>query len=319
MRALILLSGFLLLFISFSAFGQAEDSTYIDNYRKDNDVEISNLYNSLRLHFNTKGKDANTLNFFTNNGLFSGIYLNYKWLILGYGINVPFTSRDNSVKGFKSYRLHVNSYFHGWGISGGGDVYKGLLSQTYKGIYTPVDGVKYTSIYADLFRVGNPSRYSYKAAQYLGQRQLKSCGSFLYHVRPYYYSLGLQTSPSPASDSIQSFINGNPRWLSLITSLGYGYNQVWEDGKWIVSPRIEAGLGGLYQFGIEKKVRASAFFRTALSAGYSTENIYTYFSAETVDATNFFASTILSDDKLRLSFTVGYRLPSFSKRILGIL
>ncbi len=319
MRALLLLLYFFFLSISFSAFSQQEDSNYIADYSKGNNVELSNLYNSLRLHFITKGKDASTFDFFNNNGLFSGIYLNYKWLSVGYGINVPFTSRDNSVKGFKSYRLHFNSYFHGWGVAGGGDVYKGLLSQIYKGAYTPIEGVKYTNIYADFFWVGNPYRYSYKAAQDLGQQQLQNCGSFVYHIRPYYYALGLQTSPSSGSDSIQNFINGSPRWLSLITSVGYGYNFIWNKGQWIICPRIEAGLGGLYQFGIENKVRASAFFRTALSAGYSTENMYTYINAETINATNFFASTILSDDRLRLSLTAGYRLRSFKKKILGVL
>lgn len=317
MRAAVLWFCFLSVLVP--AFGQREDPSYIADYRKSNDVEISNLYNSLRLRFYTRGKEVDTHNFFANNGLFSGVYLDYKWLTIGYGINVPFTSRDNSVKGFKSYRLHINSYFHGWGISAGGDVYKGLLSQTYRDVYTPISNVKYTSYSADFFRVGNSSRYSYKAAQYLGQRQLQSCGSFLYHIRPYYYSLGLQTSPSPGSDSIQNFINGSPRWLSFITSVGYGYNIVWQDGQWIVAPRIEAGLGGMYQFGIEKKVRASAFFRTALSAGYSTGNVYTYINAETVNATNFFASTVLADDRLRLSLTAGYRLPNLKKKILGLL
>lgn len=319
MRALVLLLCIFFLSISFSAFCQYEDSNYVADYSKGNNVELSNLYNSVRLHFLTKGKDVSTFDFFTNNGLFSGIYLDYKWLTLGYGINVPFTSRDNSVKGFKSYRLHFNSYYHGWGVAVGGDVYKGLLSQTYKSIYTPIDGVKYTSIYGDFFRVANAGHYSYKAAQYFGQQQLRSCGSFLYHIRPYYYSLGLQTSPSSTSDSIQNFINGNPRWLSLITSVGYGYNLVWNNGQWLVGPRLEAGLGGLYQFGIENKVRASAFFRTALSAGYSTGNVYLYVDAETNNTTNFFASTILSDDRLRVSLTAGYRLLSLKKKILGLL
>ncbi len=251
--------------------------------------------------------------------MFSGIYLNYKWLSLGYGINVPFTSRDNAVKGFKSYRFHFNSYFHGWGISGASDIYKGLLSQTYKNTYTPVDGVRYTSINADIFYVANAGHYSYKAAQYLGQKQLRSCGSFIYHIRPYFYALGLQSGPEQSSDSVQQFINGNPRWLSVIASVGYGYNFVINKSRWIISPRAEAGLGGLYQFGIEKKLKAAAFFRTALAAGYSTDNIYTYISTETINTTNFFASTILADNRLRLSITTGFRLPSLKKKVLDVL
>ena len=310
---------FFFLLISVTAFAQPENSVYIADYAKNNNIELYNGYNSTRLHFRTSGKTEDALNFFSNNGLFSGVYLNYKWFVIGYGINVPFTNRDNSVKGFKSYRLHFNGYYDGWGVSGSSDVYKGLLSQTYKNRYTPVEGVKYTNISADFFHVGNADKYSYKAAQYLGQQQLKSCGSFLYHVRPSYSALGLQTSSSPISDSIEHFISENPRWFSLVTSVGYGYNFAWNRSQWIISPRAEAGLGGLYQFGIKNKLRAAAFFRTALAAGYSTGNIYTYISAETVNATNFFASTILADDRLRLSLTAGYRLANLRKKIIGLL
>ncbi len=152
---------------------------------------------------------------------------------VGYGINVPFTSRDKNVKGFKSYRLIMRNYSHGWGIVGSFDIYKGLLSQTYKDRFTPVDGVRYTNMGANIFHVFNYKKYSYRAAQYLGEQQLKSCGSFLLHIRPTYYALGLQTSSSPLSDSVQNFLRGNPRWLTVTASVGYGYNQVWDSGKWI--------------------------------------------------------------------------------------
>ena len=310
---------FLFLLLSVVCFSQVEDSLYIADYAKRNNIELYNGYNSTRLHFHTPGNKQEAANFFSNNGLFTGVYLTYKWLIVGYGINVPFTSRDNAVKGFKSYRFHFNGYYHGWGITGSSDMYKGLLSQTYKNAYTPVDGVRYTSISADIFHVTNSEKYSYKAAQYFGQQQLRSCGSFIYHVRPSYYALGLQSGSSLAGDSVQHFVSGNPRWLSLITSVGYGYNVVWNGSGWMISPRAEAGVGGLYQFGIEKKIRASAFFRTALTAGYSTCSLYGYVSAETINSTNFFASTVLADDRLRLSLTAGYRLPSLKKKIIGLL
>lgn len=300
-------------------FAQADDTLFVRDYIKQNDVELYNGYNSTRLHFRTAGKTEDVFNFFSNNGLFTGVYLDYKWLNIGYGINVPFTSRDNAVKGFKAYRLHFNTYYHGWGASGSSDIYKGLLSQSYRSHYTPVDGVKYTSISADFFHVANASQYSYKTAQYLGQQQIKSCGSFLYHIRPYYYALNLQTSPTPVSDSIKEVITGNPRWLSIVGSVAYGYNFVWKAGKFIVSPYTEFGLGGLYQFGIENKLKAAAIFRAVLTGGYTTPQRYTYLTIETINSTNVLASSTLSDDRLLFSITTGIRLANLKHRVLGLL
>ncbi len=305
--------------IGFNAFAQTDSDAFIADYPKPNNVELSNAYNSTSLHFYTRKDKAEVANFFSNNGLFSGVYLNYKWLIVGYGINVPFTSRDKAVKGFKSYNFHFRSYYHGWGFSASSDIYKGLLSQTYKNNYTPLKGVRYTNLSADIFRVGNAQKYSYKAAQYLGQQQLKNCGSFLFHIRPSYYALGLQTNGLAVTDSVKGFISDNPRWLSLIGSVGYGYNIVWNNGKCIISPHAETGLGGLYQFGIENKLKPAAFVKAALAAGFGTGNIYLYLNAETTNSTNFFAATTLADDRLRLSVTAGYRLYNLKKKVLGLL
>lgn len=320
MQAIRFVLGFCFLLAVSVLFAQQEDTAFIQPYEKASDIELYNGYNNTHLRFHTKGASSGeALNFFSNDGLFTGIYLNYKWAVIGYGINVPFTSRDNLVKDFKSYRLRLNSYYKGWGFAGSSDIYKGLLSHRYKNKYTPVAGVKYTSISADIFHVNNPSHYSYRAALYLAEQQLRSCGSLLFHIHPYYYALGLQSNSSPASDSVQHFINGNPRWLSLIASLGYGYNFVWNKGKWIVSPRAETGFGGLYQFGIEEKLRPTVFYRLALTAGYSTQNRYAYLAAEDAKANNALATETISDNRLRLSIAAGYRLHNLKKKVLGLL
>ncbi len=311
--------GFIFVFASFSALAQKGDSTFIAAYAKSNSVELSNAYNSTKLNFHTRRNRADAANLFSNNGLFSGVYLNYNWLYFGYGVNVPFTSRDNNVKNFKSYSLHLRNYSHGWGIRGSFDIYKGLLSHTYKNRYTPVDGVRYTNIGADIFHVFNYKKYSYKAAQYLGEQQLKSCGSFLLHIRPTYYALGLQTSSSPLSDSLQKFLRGNPRWLTVTGSVGYGYNQVWDGGKWIVSPSVEAGLGGLYKFGFRRNLKPAALLSAALVAGYSGSKDYIYVTAETSHDDNFFGTSTFADNRFRVTITAGYRLYSLKKKILGVL
>lgn len=309
----------LFVFAPFFVLAQKEDSTFIAKYPKPNNIELSNAYNSTKLNFHTRRNRADAANLFSNNGLFTGVYLNYNWLVLGYGVTVPFTSRDNSVKGFKSYRLRMRSYYHGWGIAGSFDIYKGLLSHTYKNRYTPVEGVRYSTFGGDVFHVFNYKKYSYKAAQYLGEQQLKSCGSFLLHIRPTYYALGLQTSSSAVSDSIQKFLRGNPHWLTLTGSVGYGYNKVWNDGKWIVSPSIEAGLGGLYKFGYRRKLKPAALLNAALVAGYSGSKNYIYLTAEATNSENFVATNVFTDNRFRVTVTAGYRLYNLKKKILGLL
>src|SRR5438309_4945538 len=154
---------------------QPEDSSYIRKFNKQNNVELFNSYNSNRLQFYTAEHRNQAVNLFTNNSLFTGIYLNYKWATIGYGIDVPFTSRDNNVKDFKLYRFNLNTYTHGWGFTGNANVYKGLLSQQFKDKYIPVPGVRYTNFNVDLYHVGNYRQFSFNAARWLSEQQVKSC------------------------------------------------------------------------------------------------------------------------------------------------
>src|SRR3954452_12507161 len=110
---------------------QQEDTSYIKQFKKNNDVEQFNAYNSNRLQFYTATKRNKAVNLFTNDGLFTGIYLDYKWATIGYGIDVPFTTRDNSIKDFKLYRFNLSTYKHGLGFTGNANRYKGFLSQQF--------------------------------------------------------------------------------------------------------------------------------------------------------------------------------------------
>jgi len=298
---------------------QPEDSSYIRKFNKQNDVELFNSYNSNRLQFYTAEHHNQAVNLFTNNGLFTGVYLDYKWVTLGYGIDVPFTSRDNNVKDFKLYRLHLNTYKHGWGGTGNANVYKGFLSQQYKDKYTPVPGVRYTNLSADIYYVGNYRQFSFNAARGLSEQQMKNCGTFIYHFRPSYAALKAQSSGLPENYGEPRFISENPRWLSLTGSLSYAYSFVWNDGKWIISPRVEAGGGILYQFGIEEKLKPTGFGRTALTAGYNSNVWYIYLNAETVNTKSIFSSAIMREDQWNVSLTAGYRLGDLKRKILGLL
>lgn len=298
---------------------QKEDTTYIKHFKKNNDVEIFNRYNSNRLQFYTAAQRDKALNLFTNNGLFSGVYLDYKWATIGYGINVPFTSRDNNVKDFKIYRFNLGTYRRGWGVTGNADVYKGLLSQQLKDHYIPVPGVRYTNIAADLYHVANYQQYSYNAARWLGEVQLKNSSSFIYHFRPAYSALKIDNTISPQADSTPIFVRENPRWLSLTGSLAYAYNFVFTNGKWIISPRIEAGGGLLYQFGIEEKWKPTGFGMMSLTAGYNHTAWYIFLNAETMNRKSIFSSAIMDENIWSVSLTAGYRLGNLKRKIIGLL
>jgi len=305
--------------IIFKVAAQAEDTNYIKHFKKNNDLELFNSYNSNRLQFYTTEQRDKAVNLFTNNGLFTGIYLDYKWATIGYGINVPFTSRDNNVKDFKIYRFDLGTYIHGWGYTGNANIYRGLLSQQYKKKYTPVPDVRYTNLNVDFYHVGNYRQFSYNAASWLDEKQLKSCGSFIYHFRPTYAALKIENPGLPENDSTPVFISQNPRWLSFTGSLAYAYTFVWDNGKWVISPRIEAGGGLLYQFGIEKKIKPTALGRTQLTAGYNNDTWYIYVSTETMNTKNIFSSAIMREDLWSASLTIGYRLPDLKRKILGLL
>lgn len=298
---------------------QPEDTSYIKQFNKKNDVEQFNSYNSNRLRFYTATQRDKAVNLFTNNGLFTGVYLDYKWATIGYGINIPFTSRDKSVKDFKIYRFNLGTYKRGWGFTGNANVYRGFLSQQLREKYTPLPGVRYTNINADLYYVANYRQFSYSAARWLSEQQRKSSGSFIYHFRPSYAALKIEKPGLPTNDSTPVFISENPRWLSLTASLAYAYSFIWGEGRWILSPKIEAGGGVLYQFGIEEKLKPTGFGRTSLTGGYNSNLWYFYLNTETINTKSIFSSAIMREDQWSVSLTAGYRLPNLKRKILGLL
>lgn len=131
----------------------------------------------------------------------------------------------------------------------------------------------------------NHSRYSYRAAMYQSEYQLKTAGSFLLRVDPFYRSLGTKDgSMIPAAHDLASRF-GEQAGLEYIQSPGvlvlpgYGINVVVRDTRFFISPMVFAGLG-LAQNVYEAANGSGSFTsleyaaHAVLNAGYNGSRYY---------------------------------------------
>ena len=142
----------------------------------------------------------------------------------------------------------------------------------------------------------NSSRYSYRASMYQSEYQVKTAGSFLIRIDPFYRSLGTNDGSMipPAHDLATRF--GEQTGLEYIRSPGllvlpgYGINVVVRDTRFFISPIVFAGLG-----------LAQNMYETTTSKGSYTSLEY---AANVVLNTGYNGSAYYA--KIQFAWSLGY-------------
>ncbi|HEY5825347.1 MAG TPA: DUF4421 family protein [Cyclobacteriaceae bacterium] len=164
----------------------------------------------------------------------------------------------------------------------------------------------------------NPSRYSYRASMYQSEYQVKTAGSFLLRLDPFYRTLGAKGASMipPAYDHVSRF--GEQAGLQYIQSPGllvlpgYGINIVIRDTRLFISPIVFAGLGlaqNKYETTNSKGSYTSVEYaaNAVLNAGYNGTRYYAKIQFNWSSGYTKLDPTYLTNSNLMCVLTVGLR------------
>lgn len=233
-------------------------------------------------HFNVEGGDkAENLryagNFQPNVGF--GISYSFLTLNLSFGIADPPANKGKT----NYFSFQSNLYYRKWAVD--------LVFKTLKGMYlkdeNQIDGYPGYYINPDLrsvivggaiFRILNPSRFSYKAIMTQSEWQKKSAGTFLLGMEAYYGHVNGNDSIVPTGARQAHPQDGVTvlNYMKIGPGLGYAYNFVFQR-HWFVAAAVWANLD--VSFNTEKLEGKShmAFtlqpnYNFRLGAGYNSKN-----------------------------------------------
>jgi hypothetical protein len=264
------------------------DSAYVRKFVLPNDFRLSygGQGNNLSLGTSRTG-DANLNgNIYTNTNDYIGVGLTYKWLDGDLSFSLPGTTYLNEERStltlFKlsmSYtqrKMIFRCYYSeskGMVMSGSEDEFQSTPS-----LHEVKMGLQVTHVF-------NHSRYSYRAAMYQSEFQVKTAGSFLFRVEPFYRNLGGQSGRVIPSAYDLPDLYGDVAGLEYIEAPGvlfmpgYGINIALSNTHLFISPMIFAGVGAAHNT-YESKSGKSTYTNMEyaanfnLNAGYNGRRYY---------------------------------------------
>ena len=320
------------------------DTNYVEpqHYNWSLMLQASYTYDSYRL--STTGYDRQSVSFLPQTGVKMGPYIGWRWLILGYTIdlsNINFSSigawhgLDFSIYsaqiGADIYYRHTRNNYKIDDVQLGRHVNtEALEGLPFEGINVGISGV-------NLYYIFNHQRFSYPAAFAQSTCQKISCGSWMAGLGYMRNSIDFDHeqlkkmvdehcgSQHVELDSALMF--NSVRYYNVSASVGYGYNWVFAR-NWLLSSTLslalsyknsrgetaEAGARGfdLNNFNIDGIGRFGVVYNnTRWYAGCSAIiRTYNYRKA------NFAANNILGDLKLYIGYNFGARGPYKKKKTL---
>jgi hypothetical protein len=256
---------FALLFILFnsqSGFAQTDllvlddaDSSFIKKPGLSNDLRLfyGGQGNNITLGSNREGEPVLSGNIYTNTNDYLGIGITYKWLDGDLSYSLPGSTylkeeRSNLIQ-FKlavSYTLRKMAFRAYYSDS------KGVVVSGVENQFQSTPSLHEVRLGLQMTYLFNADRYSYRASMYQSEYQLKTAGSFLLRLEPFYRNLGGQGSsmipvaydvPTRFGDQVGLAYVKAPGILLLP---GYGINVVIPNSRFFISPMIFAGLGAAF-------------------------------------------------------------------------
>lgn len=293
------------------------DPAYVRPLARPNSIGLRAAFVDSRFYFTAPDAATPRLNLYANTNVSVGPAIVYKWVKLSAGISLPGTQRSNGIAGIYNYRLRLNIDRNGGGAQININYFKGLIRGGQP--YTAVKDLRCFTAAADLFYVQNRRRFSLKASRFHKEQQVNSSGSLLFHLTPAYSSFSQKKGTAFTDNVLRRYFTPQPQWITLTGSVGYAYNWVPGGGSWLVTPMLEGGFGGLYQFKVENHLRPASFVKGSLAAGYNGRKMLVFATAEFGKLRNDLGVSDLKEERFRLMLTAAYRMGSLQKKILGIL
>ncbi len=278
------------LLIFFSQLTNAQsDTAYIGSFQKKNYLQLYSGSYSRNIEFTPTNKMgmAHTINLSPNSSAFSGFVLGYKKFVLYGDFIIPKTSKVNKQEtNIKAVSLFLSHFKYKWGITGFVSYNRGLLmaQDNMPMMYGNRSDLRMFTVGAHVYKIFNPKRFSYTAANSQQMLQQKSAGSFIIAATPSYRIIQSNNSIIPSEISKyhltgEMIMSRQVHLYSLQVKPGYAYNFVMQKGTYFIAPAIYAGTGVDYhlihtvankQFGFN----LNAGYRLKLTSGINKQRFY---------------------------------------------
>jgi hypothetical protein len=309
---------------SLSIFGLAQsnhiDTSYIKEFRLQNGVQLylGRTDHRFQINSNTNQRRRNNV-FFPNEGLYNGFFFNYGWISLSYSKQIKSSFPYPVDRNLKSSDLNLFKFWDRFGIVLDKVKMNGLLYREQRNHQKPIilKNIDFTSYTADLYIILN-KKFSYRAAVYSSKKQIKSTGSPLIILTPSYNqfksSRALESAAAPQGLKTNILFK-DPIWKSIKTSIGYGYNFCFKQGKFIVNPNFS------YSFSFNTIKKSNIFTynngtRFSLNAGYHGEKYFAILNANLDKYNSKLSKSSFNQSISDICLSVGTRFNKISRKII---
>jgi hypothetical protein len=309
------------------------DSNYIRKHLLTNDLRLFYGAQGNSLSLGSKRDSNPDLNgdVYTNTNDYFGAGITYKWLDGDLSFSLPGTTylkeeRSNltQIKLGLSYTMRKIA-FRGYFQESKGVVIAGANNEyeTTPSIHEARLGLQITYLF-------NAFKYSYRASLYQSEFQMKSAGSFMVRLEPFYRSLGGQGgSMIPVAWDVAARYGEQVgleyvKAPGIVVLPGYGFNFAIPDTQWFISPMVFAGLGTAFNTYEGKNgktnytnIEYAASFN--LNMGYNGSRYYSKVQFNWSAGYSPLNPSYFTSSNMMLSLWVGFRFRDVEKFFPGSL
>src|SRR6478736_4508793 len=250
----------LLFFVASSCFSQSQpglhtlpdaDSAFIRKFNWTNDIRFFYGLQGNNSSLGSKRDDGTRINgdLYQNTNDYIGAGITYGWLDGDISYSIKGTTylkeeRSNLTQlklsfSYTRRRIVFRPYYSNS---------EGMVVSDSENEFESTPSLHDTRLGMQVTYLFNSSKYSYRAAMYQTEYQLKTAGSFLLRLDPFYRRLGAKTGMIPSAyDQVSRY--GEQTGLQyikspgLLVSPGYGINIALRDPRFFISPMVFAGIG----------------------------------------------------------------------------
>jgi hypothetical protein len=264
------------------------DSNYVRKHVLPNDLRLfyGGQGNSLSLGSKRENAPDFNGNIYANTNDYIGLGITYKWLDGDMSFSLPGTTYLREERSnLTQFKLGMSYTLRKIAVRGYFQESKGVVIAGANNEFQSTPSLHETRLGLQVTYLFNAGKYSYRAALYQSEVQMKSAGSFMVRLEPFYRSLGGQgTSMIPAAWDVATRY-GEQAGLEYVKAPGilvlpgYGFNFVFADSKLFISPMVFAGLGAAFNTyeGINGKVNYTNMEYAAtfnMNMGYNGSRYY---------------------------------------------
>jgi Domain of unknown function (DUF4421) len=276
------------LFLTSACLAQ-QDSSYISSFQRKNFLQLyaGSFTRSIEFVPQDKKGMPHQILLSPNSSAFCGFVLGYKKITLYGDIAIPQTSkvsrRQSDVKAASFFLSHFK---YKWGVTGFLSYNRGLLmaQDNMFMMYSNRNDLRKFTTGAHFYRIFNPARFSFIAANSHQMQQKKSAGSFILSATPSYRIMQSAFTIIPVEIS-KYHLNGKMEMnrriqlYSFQLKPGYAYNFTMKGGEYFIAPSLFTGTGADYHFITQTTGQNTGFnfnlgYRAKLTAGINKSRLY---------------------------------------------